>query len=129
MAMEATHNFDPTIVEAALLGRDVRIFLQPDKEIEEKYRTYAFELASGKVVDGMILEETPKVVKVIVDPLAKAEATVLQKSRIVERVKLDVSTMPKALANRLSREEIMDLIAYVYSRGDEKHKLFHEHKH
>ena len=40
--------------------------------------------------------------------------------------------MPKGLANKLSREEILDLLAYVYARGDMKHKLFeggHKHKH
>jgi len=37
--------------------------------------------------------------------------------------------MPKGLLNRLSREEILDLIAYVVSRGNAKHSLFESHHH
>ena len=38
--------------------------------------------------------------------------------------------MPKGLLDKLTREEILDLIAYVAAHGDPKHKLFqggHEH--
>ena len=105
--------------------------LEPSKEIDEKFQAYSFELDNGKTITGLILEESPTEVKVIVDPLAKAEPTVIAKANIVERAKLTVSTMPKGLANKLSREEILDLIAYVYARGDRKHKLFdgehHDH--
>ena len=65
---------DPQFPEAKEVLLQKARDLNPDKEIDEKYRTYAFELESGKVVTGMILEETPKTVKVIVDPLASAEA-------------------------------------------------------
>jgi hypothetical protein len=41
--------------------------------------------------------------------------------------------MPKGLLDKLTREEILDLIAYVVSGGDPHHKLFqgaeHEHGH
>jgi hypothetical protein len=38
--------------------------------------------------------------------------------------------MPKGLLSKLTREEILDLIAYVYSRGDNTNMLFHAgHKH
>ena len=36
--------------------------------------------------------------------------------------------MPLGLLNKLSREEILDLLAYVYARGDKSHSLImHEH--
>ena len=36
--------------------------------------------------------------------------------------------MPLGLLNKLSREELRDLIAYVYARGDKANPLFmHEH--
>ena len=41
--------------------------------------------------------------------------------------------MPQSLLDKLSAEEIMDLVAYVASGGDEHDKLFqgggHEHHH
>ena len=32
--------------------------------------------------------------------------------------------MPEGLIDTLEREEILDLIAYLYSRGDRTHKMF-----
>ena len=90
---------------------------------------YVTDPSTGKVVTGMIVEETAKQVKVIVNPLAKAAPAVVEKSAIVARRKLPNSLMPEGLLNRLSREEILDLIAYVLSGGDAGSKLFKAHKH
>ena len=40
------------------------------------------------------------------------------------------SIMPKGLLDKLTKEEILDLIAYIAAKGDAKHPLFqggHEH--
>ena len=97
---------------------------EPSKDIAEKYQSHTFVLDSGKVVTGMIVEETPAEVKVLVDPLARCEPTVLQKMEIDERIKSQVSIMPQGLLNKLTREEILDLMAYLMARGDKKDPLF-----
>ena len=107
----------------------LRSLLEPSKDIDEKYQTFAFVQRTGKVVTGMVLEETDKQVKVIVNPLAKAAPAIVEKSSLAARRKLPNSLMPEGLLNRLSREEILDLIAYVLSGGDMKSKLFKAHKH
>ncbi|MBW3538914.1 MAG: HEAT repeat domain-containing protein [Planctomycetes bacterium] len=99
--------------------------LDPSARINEKFHSYTFELASGKVVSGLILEETPEAVQVIENPLAKTDALVLKPSEIVERVKSKASIMPKGLVEKLTREEILDLVAYVTARGQKDHPLFH----
>ncbi len=64
-------------------------------------------------------------IKVIENPLAKAEPLVLKRGDIVERQKVDqLSIMPKGLLDKLTREEILDLIAYVSSRGKREHEVF-----
>ncbi|MAG93937.1 MAG: dehydrogenase, partial [Planctomycetaceae bacterium] len=108
----------------------LREMLEPSAEINEKFQTTNFVLDSGKIVAGMVVEETPTAVKVIVDPLAKDVPVAIKKTDIEERTKSPVSIMPKGLLSKLTREEILDLLAYVYSRGDKKHMLFHNgHKH
>jgi putative heme-binding domain-containing protein len=102
----------------------LRSVLDPSQRIDDKYRTFAFETAAGKVVTGMVLEENSQTVKVIENPLAKTAAVVLNKSEIVEQAKSPTSIMPKGLLDKLSREEILDLISYIASRGDAKHALF-----
>lgn len=101
--------------------------LEPSKDIDEKYQSYTFILDDGRTITGMIVEEDAAVVKVVVDPLAKDSATAIAKDTIEERVKSPVSMMPKGLLDKLSREEILDLIAYVVAKGDPKHKLFMDH--
>jgi putative heme-binding domain-containing protein len=104
--------------------------LDPSFRINEKYVSYTFETKAGKLITGLILEETPEVVKVIENPLAKTEPVVLKRSEIESRQKSPTSIMPKGLLDRLTREEILDLVAYVAAGGDARHKLFKgEHQH
>ena len=51
--------------------------------------------------------------KLIENPLAKAEPVVLKPKEIIEREKSPVSIMPKGLLDKLSRDEILDLVAYI----------------
>jgi mono/diheme cytochrome c family protein len=55
----------------------------------------------------------------------------LKKSAIEERKKSPTSIMPKGMVDQLTKEEILDLVAYIAAKGDAKHKLFqgagHEH--
>jgi putative heme-binding domain-containing protein len=106
--------------------------LDPSFRINEKYQTFTFELESGKVLTGLVVAETPEAVKVIENPLVKAEPVTIKKSDIAERKKSPVSIMPKGLLDKLTREEVLDLIAYVASGANPRSPLFqggHEHGH
>ncbi|HEV3235986.1 MAG TPA: HEAT repeat domain-containing protein, partial [Gemmataceae bacterium] len=110
----------------------LRDILEPSFRINEKYQTFSFELKSGKQLSGIILEETPTTYKVIENPLLKADPVIIKKSDVDEKKKLPTSIMPKGLMDKLTREEILDLIAYVMAGADPKNKLFqgeHEHHH
>jgi putative heme-binding domain-containing protein len=109
--------------------------LDPSFKIDEKYQTYLFDTVAGKVVTGMILEENADTVKVIENPIAKTPPVILRKTEIVERKKSPSSIMPKGLLDKLTREEILDLMSYVIAKGDANHPLFkaggagHNHGH
>jgi putative heme-binding domain-containing protein len=107
-------------------NRDVlQHILEPSLKIDDKYRTWTFELSSGKSVTGMILEETPGEVKVIENPLAAgAKPLVVKKGDIDARKRSETSLMPKGLLDKLTRDEILDLLAYVVSGANPGHKAF-----
>jgi putative heme-binding domain-containing protein len=109
----------------------LRHVLEPSLKIDDKYVTWIFETKKGVTITGMILEETKDEVKIIENPLAKAEPRVLKKNDIDTRTKSPVSLMPKGLLDKLSREEILDLIAYIAAKGQKDHHLFQGegHKH
>jgi putative heme-binding domain-containing protein len=106
--------------------------VEPSFKINEKYQSWTITTKAGKSVTGLIVEETPEAVKVLENPLAKAPPVVIKKSDIDEKQKSPTSIMPKGLLDKLTREEILDLVAYVVSRGDPKHPVFqggHDHGH
>lgn len=79
---------------------------------------------------GMIIEETDDVVKIVIDPLAKDQITTLNQDEIDARKRAKQSQMPAGMIDKLSREEIIDLIAYVLSNANPDHKMFeggHQH--
>ena len=54
--------------------------IEPSFKINEKYQTWVIETKAGKTYTGLILEETPKQIKLIENPLAKAEPIVIMTS-------------------------------------------------
>jgi putative heme-binding domain-containing protein len=103
--------------------------LTPSARINEKYQTNVFELGSGKVVTGLVLEETPDTIKIIENPLAKAEPTIVRRGDVVERQRSKTSMMPKGLLDKLTRDEILDLVAYVAAGGNQGHGVFRANSH
>ncbi len=105
--------------------------LNPSKKVDRKYQSNVITLDSGKVVTGLVVEETGDQLKVIDNPSAPEKFIEVAKADIEERALSDVSLMPKGVLNKLTREEILDLMAYVLAGGDAKNGLFteHEHKH
>jgi putative heme-binding domain-containing protein len=119
---------DPKTTRLDLL----RSLLDPSARIDEKFQTQVFATKSGQVVTGLVVEETPELVKVVENPLARAEPVTIRKTDIDERSRSSTSIMPKGLLDKLTREEILDLVAYLAARGDAKSPLFqsaHGHAH
>ena len=103
--------------------------LNPSKKVDKKYQSNVISLTSGKVLTGLIVEETGDSLKLIDNPSAPDKITVINKSDIEERTASDVSIMPKGVLNKLTREEIFDLLAYVLGGGDKENALFKGHEH
>jgi putative heme-binding domain-containing protein len=111
---------DPKFEPADIL----RELLDPSARINEKFQTQIFQLASGQVISGLVLEETPDVIKLVENPLVKAMPIEIPRSEVLERKKSPTSLMPKGLLDKLSRDEVLDLIALVYARGKPDHPVF-----
>ena len=66
----------------------------------------------GRAVSGLVVAEDDDTVSVLVNPEAK-EPQVIEKDAILEMVQTDVSLMPKALLDRFTEDEILELLAYL----------------
>ena len=111
---------DPKLQRAEIL----RDRLEPSARINEKYSSYTFLTKTGRVVNGLVVGETKDTIKVVENPLAKTESLDLKLADIARRTKSPTSIMPNGLLDRLTREEILDLLAYVEARGDRNAKVF-----
>jgi putative heme-binding domain-containing protein len=124
---------DLTQLDAKLQPLDlVKEMLDPSVKINEKFQTQVFQLDSGVIVTGLVVEETPTVIKLVENPLAKASVTEIKVEEIASRKKSQLSIMPKGLLDKLTRDEILDLVAYIAARGKKDHPLFqagHGHHH
>ena len=119
---------DPKVFKSAVDVADH--ILEPSKRIEDKYALYRLLLDDEKVITAMIVEEKNGIVKVIENPLASVKPLEIKVASIVERKKLTNSIMPKGLLDKLTREEILDLLAYVWGKADPQARYFgdvHDH--
>jgi putative heme-binding domain-containing protein len=102
----------------------LRQILEPSTEINEQFRTWLIQTSDGDVVTGLVLKEDADALHVMTNLLKPAEVTVLPKSKVQAKKVAELSLMPTGMLVTLTKEEILDLVAYLESGGDAKHKLF-----
>jgi putative heme-binding domain-containing protein len=114
--------FGPNLAELEAKKRTNAVILEaildPSKEIDEKYAMRTYLTSSGRVVSGFVVKETDESIHVKSDPLNVDESTVVNKDDIEEEKINAKSVMPSGLMNYFSKEEILDLVAYVLAAGD-----------
>ena len=116
---------DLTAVSGRFGTRDLlESIILPSKVISDQYEAVTIATSDGKVVTGRIMNlhnDTITVNTNMLDPNAQVNVNA---SKIEETRPSLVSMMPEGLLSTLDREEILDLIAYLLSRGDREAKFF-----
>jgi putative heme-binding domain-containing protein len=97
--------------------------IEPSKVISDQYVNSIFELTDGRVVTGRVINQIADKLVVRTDPFAR-ELTEIKQNEIEARAPSKVSEMPQGLINVLTREEILDLIAFLRSGGESADKAF-----
>ena len=90
--------------------------LEPSKVINEQYRATTIFLKDGESISGRLVSDTSDGVVLEVDPL-NATRQKFERGAIREMRPSELSQMPAGLLNILSKEEILDLLAYLQSGG------------
>jgi len=93
--------------------------LEPSRVISDQYENTTVIKKDGDNATGRIVDEDDKRVVVEPNPLT-SERVEINKSDIETRHPSKVSPMPEGLVNQLTKEEILDLLAYIESAGKEK---------
>jgi putative heme-binding domain-containing protein len=115
---------DLTAIAARFSRRDIlESIVDPSKVVSEQYQAMLIRTTDGRVFDGRIVEEDGQKVVVHPNQLVPDKVT-LKKSDIERRQPSKVSPMPASLVNVLTKDEILDLLAYVESGGKKEAPAF-----
>jgi putative heme-binding domain-containing protein len=101
----------------------LREVIEPAAAIEKKYQLVVFELNNGQVIQGVIVHEDGNVIRVAknqVEPPIEIKRGIVAARAVVDKV----SIMPNGLMDRLTREDVFDLLAYIAAGGDERAPAF-----
>jgi putative heme-binding domain-containing protein len=108
---------DLTAVSSRFKPRDIlESIVEPSRVISEQFQNTVIETKDGDTLDGRIVEEDANRVVLQANPLLPEKQTI-KKSDIKDRRASKLSPMPEGLINVLSKDEVLDLLAYIESGG------------
>ena len=87
--------------------------LEPSTEINKEYQTWIAVTESGAVRTGLMTQQDDQSITLLPNPLRPDETLTLKKSQLEELFASKQSTMPEGLLMTFSRDEILDLLAFL----------------
>lgn len=105
---------------SAKFSRDIILqsILEPSAEISPNFGQTTFTLKDGGTITGTVVDQDDT--RVVIAPVLLAvQATVeIPRANIASEEMSDVSAMPPGLVSLFTREEVVDLMAFLESGGD-----------
>jgi putative heme-binding domain-containing protein len=92
----------------------LREILEPSYRIDPKYAVKVVIDIDGKTTSGIVTAEDKKSISILVNPEVP-QPTVIQKDDIDEIIPSTLSMMPKALLDKFTHDEIMEILDYLTS--------------
>lgn len=96
----------------------------PDLAISDQYRASRILTTAGQLITGRVVSENEKNYVVLTDPQDSSKVVELAKENIDLIDPSPTSMMPAKLLDSLNEDEVLDLIAYLLSRGNERDAMF-----
>jgi len=105
------------------LGRTdlLRAILLPSESIAQNYRTDVLELVDGRNLTGRIiptLDYRAPHLLLAENPLQPDQAIKIRKVEVLSKRRSKLSIMPPGLLNNLSKQEVLDLLAYLEGKSN-----------
>lgn len=96
----------------------------PSKVISDQYKASTIVTTGGQTYSGRIVAENDDKITILTSPEDPTKITQILKSEVDEIQPSTVSIMPMDLLKPLNQDEVMDLLAYLLSRGDQGNEMF-----
>jgi putative heme-binding domain-containing protein len=98
--------------------------VEPSKVVSDQYRASVVTTVTGKTVTGQVVSEVNGKLVIVTDPEDSTKVVEVPKDEVETIKPSAVSLMPEKLINVLNEDEVLDLLAYLLSRGDPNHPTF-----
>jgi putative heme-binding domain-containing protein len=98
--------------------------IEPSKVISDQYAAIVVTTSDGKQISGRVVNLHGDTMNINTDMLDPNKLVPVNRNTVESIGASKVSMMPEGLIDTLNREEILDLVAYLYSRGDRNNKMF-----
>jgi putative heme-binding domain-containing protein len=102
----------------------VESIVLPSKVISDQYKASVVFTNDGKTMTGKIVSDTKDGIVILTDPEDSTKVVEVKRADIDQVKPSAVSLMPEKLLQPLNEDEVLDLLAYLLSRGDPNHPMF-----
>lgn len=118
---------DLTSLSGRFSPRDIlESVLEPSKVVSDQYAAVQIVTIDGKVIVGRIVNLAGDSVRVQTNMLDPGALVGVDRRQIEEMMPAKSSMMPTGLLDTMTEKEVLDLMAYLLSRGDRMNAMFDE---
>ncbi len=93
--------------------------IQPSKAVSDQYQATVFQLEDGRTVTGRIANLNTQTLYIQTNMLDPGNFTQISDADVIDRRPATLSMMPEGLLDTMSRDEILDLLAWMRSAADQ----------
>ena len=116
---------DLTSVAGKFSPRDLlESIIDPSKEISDQYGSMIFTMMDGSQTTGRVMNLSGDRITVNVNMMDPNQTVNVDRKRLKEMKPSPYSMMPPGLLNTLSKDDALDLLAYLLSAGDPEDPMF-----
>ena len=98
--------------------------INPSSEINEQFVPIIVNLKNGQSMSGVVVNMNGDRVTLNTDMFNPNQRVSVQRPQVASIEPSKVSPMPPGLLNLMREDEVMDLLAYILSGGNEEHEMF-----
>ncbi len=98
--------------------------INPSKEINEQFAQIVVTMEDGEKIEGVVVNLHGDDLHLNTDLSNPGQNVVIDRKKVKSIGPSKVSPMPEGLLNMLTKDEVLDLVAYALSGGDRSNAMF-----
>ncbi len=102
----------------------IESIVEPSKVISDQYAAVNIEMLDGRKIYGRIINLNGDNMSIMPNMMEPNKLVNVDRRRVESLETSKLSLMPTGLLDTLKEDEVLDLVAYLLSRGDRNNKMF-----